>query len=119
MPGGRRHDGLGPFAGGDVGTELDRVRRAILIGDLQIERAAGVIVPDLDGIDAMPVRAVAPRQQVVDRSRTRPSCGIGTGVAKRLAIIPAFGMRPQFEARNDIVGAGHWCLMIGSCDLFL
>ena len=66
LPGLRRHDRLRYFAGGEIGTEPDAAS-AIAIGDLQHQRAAGVIVPDLHRIDAMPVRAFAARQQEIDR----------------------------------------------------
>ena len=61
-----RHDRLRQFAGGEIGAEPDAALAAV-IGDLQGQRAAGVIVPDLDRVDAMPVRALAARQQEIDR----------------------------------------------------
>ena len=39
----RRHDRLRAFARGKIGPQPDRVRRAALMGDLQGERAAGII----------------------------------------------------------------------------
>ena len=75
LPGMRRHDRLRHFAGGEIGSEPEAALAAV-IGDLQGQRAAGVIVPDLDGIDAMPVRALAARQQEIDRGRTRAAVGV-------------------------------------------
>ena len=46
LPGMRRHDGLRHFAGGEIGTEPDGAP-VIAVGDLQYQRAAGVIMPDL------------------------------------------------------------------------
>src|SRR5882757_5677413 len=61
-------------------------------------------MPDLDRIDAMPVRTLAARQQEIDRGRPRTAAGIGAGIAKRLAIMPAFRMRLEFEPRDDLGG---------------
>src|ERR1700681_878353 len=63
----RRHDGLRHLARGEIGPESE-LARAIAVGDLQLERGAGVRVPDLARIDAMPVRALPPCQQEIDRS---------------------------------------------------
>jgi biopolymer transport protein ExbB len=79
------------------GAEL-HAALSVLIGDLQDQRVAGVIVPDFDRIDAMPVRAFAACQQEIDRGGARTSAG----VAKGLAIVPAFRMRLQFEPRNNL-----------------
>src|SRR6516165_11319802 len=95
LPGGCRHDRLWPLARGKIGPELHRVLAATLMCDLEIERAAGIVVPDLGGIDSMPVRAVAARQEVVDRGGTRAAARVAVRVAKRLAIVTAFGMRPE------------------------
>src|SRR4029077_4075564 len=57
---------------------------------------------DLDGINAMPVRALALRQQEIDRGGSRAAVGIGARVAKRLAIMPALRMRLQFKPRDDV-----------------
>ena len=86
LPGVRRHDRLRHFAGREVGAELYAALAAV-ISDLQRQRRAGVIVPDLDGVDAMPVRALAARQQEINRGRSRTPAGIHAGIAKRLAII--------------------------------
>jgi len=50
-------------------------------------------MPDLDGIDAVPVRALLARQQEIDRCRSRASVGVGTRIVKGFAIMAAFGMR--------------------------
>ena len=41
-----------------------------------VSGAAGVIVPDLGGIDAVPVRALAARQQEIDRGRGGAAVGV-------------------------------------------
>src|SRR5688500_9381402 len=63
----------------------------------------------------MPVRALAARQQEVDRGRSRTAGGILSSVAKRLAIVPALGMRLQVKPRDDLGG----CLRQRHQDLFL
>ena len=70
-----RHDRLRHFASSEIGTEPDAAR-AVAIGDLQGQRAAGVIMPDLHGIDAVPMRAFAARQQKIDRGGARAPSGI-------------------------------------------
>src|SRR4029078_3881826 len=106
LPGMRRHDRLRLFAGGEVRPEPE-APLSIVIRDLQRQRGACVIVPDLDVIDAMPVRTLAACQQEIDRGGPRAAVCVGTGIAKRLAIIAAFRMRLQFEPRDDL---GSACL---------
>jgi hypothetical protein len=66
---------------------------AIAVRNFKRQRAAGVKMPDLDRVDAMPVRALAARQQEIDRGRNRASVLIKARVAKGLAKMSAFGMR--------------------------
>src|SRR5271168_1691412 len=92
LPGVRRYRRLRLFAGGQIAAEPDHAP-AVAIGDLQTQRSARVIMPDLDRIDAVPVRAFATRQQEIDRRGERASVGITSQVAKRLAIMSAFRVR--------------------------
>src|SRR5579871_2139776 len=89
------------------------MRLAALMRDPQDQRTSGIVVPGLDRIDAVPVRAVAAHEQEVDRGGMRAPVGIDALVAKSLAVIPAFGMRPEFEPRDDV--GSRWCHQ----DLFL
>src|SRR5260370_147112 len=50
----------------------------------------------------MPVRAFAARQQEIDRGGARTPAGVDAGIAKGLAIVPAFGMRLQFEPCDNL-----------------
>src|SRR5438876_7412859 len=106
LPRFRGNNGLRHFARGEVGAEPDAALAAI-VGNLQAQRVAGVIMPDLHRIDAMPVRALAPRQQEMDCGGQRTSVGVDASVAKCLAVMPAFRMRLQVEPRDD-VGGGEW-----------
>src|SRR5512147_2143465 len=74
------------------------------MGNRQGERAAGVVVPDLGGIDAMPVRALAARQQEVDRGRRRAAIAAISRIAKRLAKMATLRMRLEIEPRDDLGG---------------
>src|SRR5665213_3193824 len=66
LPGARRHRELRHLVAVDVGAEPDDFFfRAV--HHFELERRAGVIVPDLGGVDTMPVRALAARQQEIDR----------------------------------------------------
>src|SRR5262245_16215305 len=99
----RRHDCLRGFARGKIGAKRDAVL-AVRIRDSQRQRTPCVIVPGLHGIDAMPVRAFAARQQEIDRGRSRAPVGIDAFVAKRFAIMAALGMRLEVEPRDDVGG---------------
>src|SRR3977135_3148959 len=60
------HNRLRYVACDEIRTQPDAALAAV-IGNLQGQRAAGVIMPDLDRIDAMPMRALAACQQEIDR----------------------------------------------------
>src|SRR5258708_33271145 len=83
-----RDNGLRHFARSEIGTEPDAAPAAIVC-DLQAQRVACVIMPDFDRIDAMPVRALAPRQQEMDRRGQRTAVRDDATGTKRLAILPA------------------------------
>ena len=103
LPRMRWHDRLRHLAGGEIRTEPDAVL-AVAIGDLQLKRAAGVIMPDLRRIDAVPMRPFMARQQEIDRGRQRTSVGAAARIAKGLAIVAAFRMRLQLKPRDDVGG---------------
>ena len=69
LPGVRRNDGLRCFAGRDIRAER-HAASCTTISNLQRQRRARLIVPDLYRIDAMPVRALAAGQQEIDRGRS-------------------------------------------------
>src|SRR3546814_19375239 len=59
-----RHDALRPLAGGDVGTERQlRHGGAGFCREAEPQGRAGMPVPDLDRLDAVPVRALARLEQ--------------------------------------------------------
>src|SRR3546814_5757590 len=102
-----RHDALRPLAGGDVGTERQlRHGGAGFCREAEPQGRAGMPVPDLDRIDAVPVRALARLQQEIDRRRARPAGGVGLRITEGLGEIPTFGMRLQAERGDDLV-CGH------------
>src|SRR4051794_39642846 len=57
----RRYNRLRLIARGEIGAEPGAALAAI-IGNLQGKRTAGVIMPDLHRIDAVPMRALVARQ---------------------------------------------------------
>ena len=69
-------------------------------------------MPDLVGIDAMPVRALAGLEQEIDRR--------ALGRAEGLDEVAALGMRLQPEARDDLVrrhaGGGAVAFIDGSLE---
>jgi hypothetical protein len=64
-------------------------------------------VPDLDRIDPVPMRALAARQQKIDRRRDRAGTLDGFAIFERLAVVPAFRMRFQIEKLDDLRGRKH------------
>ena len=88
----------------DVGAEPDDLFFGA-VDDFELERRAGVIVPDLDRVDAVPVRALAARQQELDRGGGGAAVDVAR-VAKGLAIVPAFGVRLEIELGDDVGGGG-------------
>jgi hypothetical protein len=105
LPNVSRHDRLRAFATGKVGTQRHAVDGTVHVGrDLEPERRSGVVMPCLDRIDPVPVRALTARKQEIDRGRYRACAVHGPGVAKRLAKMPAFGVRPELEQANDVGG---------------
>src|ERR1700748_1108453 len=81
LPGVGRHYRLRPLAGAEIGAQREAFDRAVGVErDLELERGAGVIVPGLDRIDLVPMRALAARQQVIHRGRYRASAVHRAGV---------------------------------------
>src|SRR5215475_8504688 len=68
LPDAARHDGLRPLAESEVDAEPHALHRAAILAQRQLERRAGVVVPELVGIDDLvPMRALAGLEQEVDR----------------------------------------------------
>ena len=108
LPGVSRHDRLRAFARGKVGPERYALDGAVHVGrDLEPERRSGVIMPGLDRIDPVPVRALAACEQEIDRGGCRACAVHYSGVAKRLAKMPALGVRLEVEEADDIGGGWH------------
>ena len=101
MPRTRGYDGLRPLPGTEVGAERIVVDDLALVADPELQRRAGVPVPDLGGVDAMPVRNVLALEQVVDRGRVR--AGARDVIAEGLAIPAARGMALELEKSDDVV----------------
>ena len=105
LPNVSRHDRLRAFARGKVRPERHALDGVVLGGrDLESERRSGVVMPGLDRIDPVPVRALAARKQEVDRGRCRAPALHRAGVAERLAKMSALGMRLEIEQANHIGG---------------
>src|SRR5262249_56798516 len=73
--------------------------------NLECKRRARVVVPDLGGIDAMPMRAFAQRQKEIDRSRGRAGtvCD-GAAIAEAFAEMSAFRMWREAEQVDHVGG---------------
>src|SRR5882672_2066956 len=105
LPGACRYDGLRALAGREIGPEPDALDRSLVArGDLECERRAGVEMPHLRRIDPMPVRALAAREQKIDRGRSRARAVDRASVPKSLAEVPAFGMRLEIEQADHVGG---------------
>ena len=68
LPGARRYCHLRDLVRMDIAAEPDDLF-ARAVDQRQLEGCAGVIVPYLDRVDAVPMRALAARQQEIDRGR--------------------------------------------------
>ena len=109
LPDMRRHHRLRAFAGREIGAERDALDRTVAArGDLEPQRAAGVVVPDLGGVDPVPVRALAARQQKIDRGRVRRGRSRAC-VAMRLREVTALGMRLEAQQPDDLGGGVMIC----------
>ena len=66
------NDALRALAGGEIVPKHDA--RAVFgrRRDFKLERRAGMPVPDFGGVDAMPMRTLAARQEKIDRGREPP-----------------------------------------------
>jgi hypothetical protein len=62
------------------------------------------MVPDLDRVDAVPVRALTAREQEIDGGGEDPSIDRAR-VAERLAIVPTFRMRLERQQADHVGGA--------------
>ena len=60
---------------------------------------------NLDGVNAMPVRAFAARQKIIDGGRDAALAVDGLWIAERLAEVAAFGMRLQAEESDHFHGS--------------
>ena len=78
--------------------------RLALGPDTQLERTARRVLPHLVGIDPMPVRPLAGRQQVDDRAAARPLAVRRHG-PPRLRVPAALGMGAHLERFDDGLGA--------------
>ena len=101
----RRHDGLWALAGRKIVAQRDELTLPVC-SDSKFERRAGVKVPDFDNVDTVPVRALAARQQKINRSRRGTSAVDLARIAKHFAEMPALRMRFQIE-RPDYFGGGE------------
>lgn len=85
------NDLLRPFSAEQVGTEPGLRSGPAGLGNAELERGAGVVVPDLGGIvDPVPMRPVAAFEKVVDGRRVATRATIG--IAERLPVPTAFRM---------------------------
>src|SRR6185312_4005290 len=111
LPDMSRRDSLRQLANAEVTAQPQVPYLVAIVAQRQLERSAGVMMPDLVGIDAMPVRALACLQQKENRGAGTPRLVDGT---KRLAIVAALGMRPQPEVGDDLVGREGHCVNLAA-----
>jgi hypothetical protein len=99
------NDDLGPLSAEDAGSKsLLSDRLAVVIGQVQVERGAGVVVPDLGDVDAVPDGlADVAFNEVVDGSAGR-AVGVasGGGVTERLYKVAFLNVGDELEFLNDL-----------------
>jgi hypothetical protein len=93
LPSVSRHDGLRAFAGAEIAAEPHSLAASIFTHDFKFECSAGIPMPNLNGVDAMPMRALAASQQKIDRGRRRAARFNLPPIAERFAEMPTLGMR--------------------------
>jgi len=118
LPGTSRHRRLGSFAAGEVAAERQSLDASRRVGDFKQKRRARIPMPELNGVNAMPVRALAARQQKIDRGgRTaadppptlRRPRRVGRGrIAKGLAEMAALRMRLELKQPDDVCRGEFW-----------
>jgi hypothetical protein len=96
---------LRPFAGGKIAAEHHALDRLRCIRNFELERRAGVPVPDFERVDAMPVRVLAAGKQEVDDGRRRALSFHFSHIAEGLAKMPALGMRLKIEEPDHVAGS--------------
>ena len=107
LPGTVGDDALGPWPAARSGPSIDLASAAaVAVLHRQPQRVAGVEVPDLGGVHAVPVRALAGGEQVVDGGAAGPAA-VARIVAPGLGVPPALGMGLQPESGDDVVGGGR------------
>ena len=87
----------------DIGAEPEHFFLGA-VNQRQFQRRAGVVVPDLHRVDAVPMRSFAVRQQIQDRGRGRAAVDLPR-IAEGFAVMAAFRMRLELK-RADHVGGG-------------
>jgi hypothetical protein len=102
LPRAAGHYGLRPFAGSEIGPQPD-VSNTFRARDLKHEGGARIPVPDFRGIEAVPVRALAARQQIIHRARSGATALSRAIIPERLAEMPALGVRPKFEKPDHML----------------
>ena len=105
-----RHHELRALAGREIGPEVMRASIVPVGADGDDERRAGVPVPGLGGIDAVPLRNLADIEQKEDGGGGRAAVDLAR-VAKSLAIPAALGVRLQLQEGLDL-GGGQWAGLI-------
>ncbi len=113
LPGLSRHDGLRLFAGREIGAERQALDTSRLGGDFERKRRAGVPMPDLDRIDAVPVRALAASEQKIDRGRSSAAVALPAR-RESFAEMPALRMRLKVEQPDHIERGEDGSVKIGS-----
>jgi hypothetical protein len=98
-----RHHHLEPVDARDVGAEPEIPRLSGMFGDRQRQRRPGLPQPDLRGIDTVPMRDLARRQQELD-CRRGAAAAIRRAVAPHLGIVPALRMGCETQAADHFGG---------------
>src|SRR5687768_6883534 len=101
LPDAGRHDELWFFAGGDVGAKKATGNAAVFLCRKRQTRA-GIKVPDLGGVDAMPVGPFALPQQIVDGRRCRAAVRRAR-IAEGFTEIPALRMGTERQRLDDVL----------------
>lgn len=105
LPNTGSHDGLGRFASEEIDAKAMN-EEFFSCFDRKSEGCTAVPMPDLGCIDTMPMGRLALRQQIINGGRGGTPID-GLRITKGFAEIPTFGMRPQRQSFDNILGRSY------------
>ena len=116
LPSVRRHNGLRALAGGEIVAKSHTLAASVRC-DFELQRRAGIKVPDFNRVDAVPMGSLPAREQKINRSR----CGTATidhmRIPEYFAVMPTLRVWFQIKKPDDFCGGEVWRTQVQSPSL--